>query len=70
MSRFYGLLCILETGSGLVCKRVHIADETRQNCLVSNILRTTENCRRLRHLNLHRRRGQARQSCLVRVCGV
>ena len=37
----------LETGSRLVHKCVHTADETRQNCPVSNILRTTENCRRL-----------------------
>ena len=32
---------------GLVCKRVHTADRTGQNCLVSNVLRTIENCRRL-----------------------
>ena len=30
-----------------VCKRVYTADGTGQNCPVSNILRTTENCRRL-----------------------
>ena len=63
MSRFYGLLCILETGSGLVCKRVHIADETRQNCLVSNILRTTENCRRLSHYRRRQRRDTLVLSC-------
>jgi len=28
---------------GLVCKRLHTADRTGQNCSVSNILRTTEN---------------------------
>jgi len=37
----------LETGSRLVHKCVHAADKTRQNCSVSNILRTTENCLRL-----------------------
>ena len=33
--------------SRLVLKCVHTADETGQNCSVSNILRTTENCLRL-----------------------
>ena len=34
----------LETGSRLVHKCVHSADETGENCSVSNIFRTTENC--------------------------
>ena len=33
----------LETGSRLVHKCIHTADETGQNCWVSNLLRTTEN---------------------------
>jgi len=37
----------LETGSRLVYKRVHTADKTGQNCSVSNIFRTVENCPRL-----------------------
>jgi len=36
-----------ETGSRLVLKCVHTADETVQNCPVSNIFRTTENCLQL-----------------------
>jgi len=36
-----------ETGSRQVYKRVHTADKTGQNCSVSNIFRTTENCLRL-----------------------
>ena len=37
----------LATGSRLVHKCIHTADETGQNCSVSSILRTTENCLRL-----------------------
>jgi len=40
------LLCLDSISNlqlGLVCKRVHTVDRTGQNCLVSNILRTTVN---------------------------
>ena len=38
---------IWKLGSRLVHKCVHTTDETGQNCSVSNILRTTQNCLRL-----------------------
>ena len=37
----------LDIGSRLVHKCVHIADETGQNCLLSNILKTVCDCREL-----------------------
>ena len=38
------VMSYLETRSRLVHKCVHTADETGQDCSVSNLLRTTENC--------------------------
>jgi len=57
----------LETELRLVYKRVHTADKTGQNCSVSNIFRTTENCPRLSrtHFTLHTR---TRQYSLVLSC--
>ena len=45
--RRYLLWRHLETGSRLVHKCVYTADETGQNCSVSDILKTTDNCLRL-----------------------
>jgi len=53
-----------ETGSRLVYKRVHTTDETGQNCSVSNILRTTGNCRRLSPTHFTPQ-TQTRQNSLV-----
>ena len=57
----------LETGSRLVHKCIHTADETGQNCSVSNILRTTENwdCRELRS---HRQQDKTVLSCRCWWC--
>ena len=51
--------------------RSHRIDGTRQNCSVSAILRTTENCRRLSRTQFTRRHRQDKTtlSCLVGVGG-
>jgi len=55
--------------AGIVCKRVHTADRTGQNCSVSNILRTTENYLILSPtvFTPPTRQDKTRESCLVRV---
>jgi len=61
-----------KTGSRLVPNCVHIADETGQNCSVSNLLRTTENCLRLSPTQFTppTRQDKTRQSCQCRRCEV
>ena len=56
----------LETGSRLVLKCVHTTDKTRQNCSVSNILKTVCDCH---ELSSHRQQDKTRQSCVVGVGG-
>ena len=60
----------LETGSRLVHKCVHTADKTGQNCSVSNILRTTENCLRLSptQFTLPTKQDETVWSCRCRQC--
>jgi len=62
----------LETGSRVVHKCFHTVDKTGQNCSVSSISRTTENCLQLL-LTLFTpltRQDETRQSCPVGVGGV
>jgi len=55
---------------GLVCKRVHSADRTGQNCLVSNISRTTENSLDLSPIQFTPPTRQDKTVLSVRLCGV
>ena len=52
----------------LVHKCVHTADEIGQNCSVSNILRTTENCLRLSPTQFTPTTPTRRDSCRRRRC--
>ena len=55
----------LETGSRLVHRCTHTADKTRQNCSVSNILKTVCDCR---ELSSHRRQDKTRLVLSCRRC--
>ena len=60
----------METGSRLVHKCVHTADETGQNCSASNILRTAENYLRLSPTQFtpQTRQDKTVLSCRCRRC--